>query len=521
MIKRLLFCLLAMQPLVCAAQDNWWVYFTDKKACTFNPYTYFAPEAIARRINQGLPVCDSSDFPVSENYLAQVQSRVLQTGYASRWFNAVSVQATADQVATLRRLPFVRAVEPQSNWSWTAAATDTISEWPFKQVKPSDHLQPLQAQYFARGGYKAKGIVIAVLDVGFHGADKHEAFRHLYFNNRVKATFDFVENDWDVYDNREDHGTMVLSCLAGQFGNYQLGMATEATYLLARISRDFGNQYRGEERWVAAMEWADQQGANIINTSGGPNEEAYFREQIDGKTAIITRAGNVAARKGILVVAAAGNNGEFERGFLLPPSDADSVLTVAATDNNGLHAGYSATGPTWDFRRKPDLCAPGDAPVANGKGKYSMVEGTSFSCPIVAGMAACFMQKYPSVPVMGVADSLRKSCNRYPYYDYMHGYGVPQASCFFGVEKAPVQPCFTFEQTGDSLIVKLNANVVPAFGGTAAMLFYNLEDAKGRIYEYHVIRPGSATPVIIHGTLRSAGGKINVYYEGYYASHAF
>lgn len=521
MMKRLLFCLLAMQPLFCAAQDYWWVYFTDKKASTFNPYTYFTPEALARRVNQGLPVCDSSDFPVSHTYLTQVQGMVMQSGYASRWFNAVSVQATAAQAAQLRRLPFVRAVEPQSDWSWTAAAADTISEWPFKEVKPSDHLQPLQAQYFAAGGYKAKGIVIAVLDVGFHGTDKHEAFRHLYFNNRVKATFDFVENDWNVYDNREDHGTMVLSCLAGQFGNYQLGMATEATYLLARISRDFGNQYRGEERWVAAMEWADQQGANIINTSGGPNEEAYFREQIDGKTAIITRAGNVAARKGMLVVAAAGNNGEFERGFLLPPSDADSVLTVAATNNLGMHAEYSATGPTWDFRRKPDLCAPGDAPVANGKGKYSMVEGTSFSCPIVAGMAACFMQKYPSVPVMGVADSLRKSCSRYPYYDYMHGYGVPQAGCFFGVQKAPAQPCFTFERAGDSLLVKMNANVVPAFGATAPLLFYNLEDARGRINEYHVIRPASATPVVIPGTLRSAGGKINVYYEGYYASHAF
>ncbi|MFN8711268.1 MAG: S8 family serine peptidase [Bacteroidota bacterium] len=523
MRKSVFLFLLWLLPFAAPAQQSWWVYFTDKNGSTFDPETYFAPEALQRRAAQGLPICDSTDFPVAAAYINAVAQIADSTGYSSRWLNAIGITASEEQANRLRRLPFVRSVEPQNTWNWLPASQpDTLSEWPFEgKAMPDDHLRPLQAKLFADSGCKAKGIVIAVLDVGFRGTDKHDAFRKLYFNNRVRATFDFVDNDWNVYENREDHGTMVLSCLAGYFNDQPLGMATEATYLLARISRNYGNQYKGEERWVAALEWADQQGANIINSSGGPNEESYFREQIDGKTSVITRASNLAARKGILVVAAAGNNGEFEKGFLLPPSDADSALSVGAVGRNGLHESYSASGPTWDFRRKPDLCAPGEAPVANGRGKYTLADGTSFACPIVAGMAACLMQRYPSITVTGVADSLRRSCNRYPYYDYMHGYGIPQAGYFFGKAPQPKAPCLDFVKAGDSLLVQLKPDFVPAFGATAPTMFYSLEDARGIIYEYHVIQPRSASPVILTAEQRAAGGRIHVYYEGYYASYAF
>jgi hypothetical protein len=136
-------------------------------------------------------------------------------------------------------------------------------------------------------------------------------------------------------------------------------------------------------------------------------------------------------------------------------------------------------------------------------------------------MAACLMQRYPSITVTGVADSLRRSCNRYPYYDYMHGYGIPQAGYFFGKAPQPKAPCLDFVKAGDSLLVQLKPDFVPAFGATAPTMFYSLEDARGIIYEYHVIQPRSASPVILTAEQRAAGGRIHVYYEGYYASYAF
>lgn len=508
------------------AQQAWWVFFKDKSGTTFNPYSYFAPEAIERRERLHISLYDSTDFPVNENYVKAVGEKVTSLGYETRWFNGVGVMATDAQIEQVKKLPFVREVVLQTIYN---AQTACAQAFPDSMVtaedgtkrKLSQQIDPMQGTMFADHNYKGKGIVIAILDAGFKGADKHEAFKNLRLNNQIRASFDFVKDNSDVYSTNADHGTMVLSCIAGMMGQCQMGMAPEATFLLARIEHEYGNQYKGEENYVAAVEWSDKQGAMIINCSGGPGERAYFPEQMNGKIPLISRASNMAASKGILVIAAAGNEGQTNEPNLLPPSDADSVLSVTAINDDGYVADYSSRGPLPDFRRKPDVCAPGTAVVANGKGAYEIAEGTSFSAPLLVGFAACLLQMYPDLSPVTLADTMRRSASLYPYYDYSHGYGVPQASWFFQ-SGGKMQPTFSIQHTGNSASVTINENFKPdCTTGEMYLLYYSLEDAKGRIYKYKVINIQSLHPLTISEDDWKTGVTLHVFYQGYYATEKY
>jgi serine protease AprX len=378
------------------------------------------------------------DATINANYVRTVSEHCDSVGVTSKWLNAVAAYVKLDQVEVVRSLTFVDHVEvvAVNAASYVACRnTDTTlkndTNYYHTQLKPFGKTKPVDF------GVTGKGITIAVFDIGFRGVNTHPAFAHVRKEGRIKATYDFVLNQTNVDHKSSSHGTAVLSCIVGKVEGVNLGYAPDATVLLARIAREGGNQFKSEQNFVRALEWADSLGANIINMSGGPNERSYFAEQMDGKTALISRAANIAARKGILVVAAAGNNGEFDEEWnILPPGDADSALCVTALDESGKYgASYSSYGPTADFRRKPDICAPGTALVAqcNLKGTctYGWEEGTSFAAPFVSGLAACVMQIYPDSGAMAVYQMLQRRASLYPYYDYLHGYGVPQTDSLF------------------------------------------------------------------------------------------
>lgn len=373
------------------------------------------------------------DAPVNRNYVQTINSYCDSLGVTSKWLNAVAVYVKSEQLSAVESLPFVDHVEVARGNDVqfiSCANSDTTTavdpQFYHTQLVPFGKTKPIDF------GVTGKGITIAVFDIGFRGVNTHPAFAHVRNEGRIKTTYDFVLNQTNVDHKASSHGTAVLSCIVGKVEGVNLGYAPDATVLLARIAREGGNQFKSEQNFVRALEWADSLGANIINMSGGPNERSYFAEQMDGKTALISRAANIAARKGILVIAAAGNNGEYDEEWnILPPGDADSALCVTALDESGKYgAAYSSYGPTADFRRKPDICAPGTAFVAqcNLKGTctYGWEEGTSFAAPFVTGLAACVMQIYPDSGAMAVYRMLQRRASLYPYYDYLHGYGVPQ-----------------------------------------------------------------------------------------------
>lgn len=537
MIRAFLLISFVLIVFALSAQDQkvWWVYFTDKTGSSFDPYSYFEPAAIDRREKNGISLYDYSDYPISPAYLAQIKTMVDTLGYASRWMNAVSVVATEEQIGSIRALSFVSDIQLQNGFEWVPCSIATTATAPAtaegqEEILP-DQVAQMQGEQFAQHSITGKGINIAILDAGFAGVDSHESFADLRFNNQIKHTWNFLRNDSNIYVTKTDHGASVLSCIAGKSDGRYLGMAPGANFMLGIISKEYGNQYRAEEHYIAGVEWADRVGAHIINLSGGPNENAYFTEQRDGKTTVISFACKMAARKGILVVAAAGNNGEKTERKLLAPAETDSVLSVTAISREWVAAKYSAVGPPPDFRRKPDVCAPGDVLIAcqeKGKNAYAESDGTSFSAPLVTGFAACLMQLYPSITAMGTIDTLHHCAHLYPYYDYSHGYGVPLAGYFYRDSTYHQEPTFVIERSEVGIRVHINetADSLTTLEKDR-LLFWNLTDERGRILEYRVIEvtepyPQSLDYLHMYSSEEPRGNyKLCVWYKGYYAEADF
>ena len=435
MKKALLFLTLFVWTFIASAQDIYWVFFTDKNGTEFDPYAYFDAKAIQRRTQQQIPLFDSTDFPLNRSYVTAVDRLSDELVGESRWFNAAAVSTS--RIDEIRRLPFVAAVTPIATRAVPASANrDTdLPAVPSDTAMLYSQLRRMQGEQFVANGIDGTGIRIAVLDGGFKMADEHPAFQHLRDGHRILKTYNFPLKREDVYG-WDTHGTMVLSCIAGINDGKKIGLATGAEFLLARTEVNLEPR-KEEVWWMMGMEWADRNGANIINSSLGYGKERYNPEDMDG-TSLVARAANMAASKGILVCNSMGNEGD-DRTWrtLITPADADSVLSVGGIDEQGNPSDFTSWGPTADGRLKPNVCAYGHAFVANPSklNPYTYAYGTSFSSPLVAGFAACAWQARPQLNNMQLRTEIEKSADRYPKHDFQYGYGVPQASYFVGGTK--------------------------------------------------------------------------------------
>ena len=444
-MKKIFFVLLILFVFSNAtAQNKFWVSFFDKANVTFEPLAYFDNRTIVQRLEQGISINDSSDFPVNPNYLFRVMEVADSVSVISRWLNGVAVFATPDEIKTISKFSFVKCIEPMTS---QLLISSKISNPIFKIDKDKKALlhfqtQRMQGDTFIAHGFDGKGLRIAVFDVGFPGVDKHPAFAHLREGKQIVDTYDFVKQTENVYGGHW-HGTATLSCIGGKIELINIGLATGAEFLLARTERTMSERYSEEENWLAAAEWADRLGANIISSSLGYTNRRYFNNQMDGKTSLVARAATIAASKGILVVNSAGNEGGNSWHTIVTPSDADSVLTVGGTGpESDMHIYFSSFGPTSDGRLKPNVCAVAIAVAAKSK-RITEVTGTSFSAPLVAGFAACAWQSHRKWSNMDLFNSIEKSSHLYPYFDYAHGFGIPQAGKIISGNKT-AEPTFDF-----------------------------------------------------------------------------
>jgi subtilisin family serine protease len=291
----------------------------------------------------------------------------------------------------------------------------------------------LGLEQWSEANLNGKGIRICVTDVGFQNVDKSPVFEKLRKQGQIIKTYDFIKKDTNVYHGGW-HGTAVLACIAGTHESTPLGLAEGAEFLLARTEYNTKERFAEEQFWVQAVEWAEKNGADIVNSSLGYSTPRYTTDQMNGKSTFITRAANIAAKKGLLIINAAGNEGNDEWKTIVAPADADSVLTIGGVNSSGLHISFSSFGPTRDLRLKPNLVAPGNvfAPTPN---KVNNISGTSFSTPLVSGFAACAWQKFRTLKNMELFKELENSGQLYPYFDYAHGYGIPQAAYFLSKPK--------------------------------------------------------------------------------------
>lgn len=489
-MKHIKFILLAVVlttvGLPAMAQTCHWVFLTDKQGTTFDPYAYFDAKAIERYQQCGADLYDESNYPLNGSYVRQVNALATEGVGESRWFNAVAVMATPEQVAAIEELPFVLRVQPIEADMQLAQVSELSGEPGLMDYATVEG--PLEAQLVRMGGKSfrdkgidGKGIRIAVLDGGFPQVNTHYAFKHLRDNHQIVKTWNFPNNKENVYG-WNSHGTMTLSCIAGRAGDKDLGLATGAEFLLARTEIE-SEPFKEEVWWEMAVEWADKNGAQIISSSLGYGKERHYTKDMDG-TSYVAKAGNMAARKGILVVCSAGNEATTkEWKTLVTPSDADSVLCIGGIENSLTeynHIEFSSYGPSADGRQKPNVCAFGYARTANtgDDGAFHYVHGTSFSCPLVAGFAACAMQAMPGKNTMEMFHMIEQSGDLYPYCDYSFGYGVPQADYFTGGRKS-VEPTFRFE-VEDTLV-----RVVPLHPVKHSHLFYSFRDPQDHILTYY------------------------------------
>ena len=432
------------------AQNSYWVFFTDKQNTTFDPYQYFDTKAIERYAQCGADLYDITNYPVNSEYASAVESASEELIGTSRWLNAAGVMATEEQIAMIRQFPFVAGVQLIVSDMEVVSVTQTEQE---EASIPLDQVAIHHGELFKQHNISGKGVRVAVIDAGFPDVDTHPAFKHLRDNQQIIKTWNFVKKQENVYE-ANSHGRMVLSCIAGMKGDgTMLGMAPDAQFLLART--EVTTEPKKEEVWwVQALEWADQNGADIVNSSLGYGKQRYMLKHMDGKTSMVAKAANTAARKGMLVCNSMGNEGsDKDWRMLITPADADSILSVGAVKRLDVIADFSSFGPTADGRMKPNVVAWGeDNTVAGEKGNYTKASGTSFASPMMAGFAACVKQLHPEYTAWQLKTEIEKSGNHYPYFDYVFGYGVPQAGYFFG-EKPEVKDNLALYEDEDAVYV--------------------------------------------------------------------
>ena len=442
-----------------------WVFFADRgadpEARLAEARSRLTDRAIARRAlraSRGVEVQDLA--PVSE-YVAAVAARVARLRHVSSWFNAVSVEATAIQTASLDELPFVarldrvaifeKVPDPESARALTAPAAPpraASADYVLDYGIALNQVEMLGVPTVHDRGINGEGVLVAVFDTGFDNLE-HAVFAQTH----VIATRDFVNGDDDVAsgDDRGDgsHGRSVLSVVGGFLEGTMIGTAYGADYIVAKTEDTTSETSVEEDNWAAAAEWAEALGADIITSSLGyrtfDDGSGYTLAELDGDTAISTIAADRAADLGVVVLTSAGNEGlplDPADSTIIAPTDGNRVLSVGGVAPTGERVGFSSVGPTVDGRIKPDIAAQASAVIALSPGfdgDFRGVAGTLFACPLAAGVAALVLQAHPEYTVDQVIAVLRSTASQAEAPDNLLGWGIVNAVLAIEAEPPALQ----------------------------------------------------------------------------------
>ncbi len=473
MKKFLVFGLFLTLSVIGWGQDRYWV-FMNEPIVTQHPNSVSPNEeskryyvldsnklalsdrAIERRRRQGIGI-QPTDFnrPTGvgiPQYLRLAGYKI--HGY-SRWLNAYSVEppvGVSDPNLHLEKsIAFQRGIQwplrkvqslevQEAPVSFAVEARSAVAASP---APPDDHWydygEAWQQTYMVHGevlhdqGFEGRGMLIAVLDGSFYEANVYGGLKRAFDEGRIVATYDFVNNDTNVFRATGTHGTRVFSIMGTELDGRLVGSAPKASYALLR-SEDEGSETKVEEdNWIFAAEFADSLGADVINSSLGyttfDSGNNYTPADMDGRTAIVTLGAVMAHRTGMVVVSSAGNTGTSNWRVVSAPADADSILAVGAVDSMELVGGFSGRGPSADGRVKPDVMAQGVLTAHLGQyGLVSRGNGTSFSSPVIAGFAACFWEANPGASNYEIMNWIRQSSDRYDRPNEDYGYGIPDFS---------------------------------------------------------------------------------------------
>lgn len=452
-MRKLSFLLMFLAATVFAqaqvATNIYWVQFTDKEGSPYsidNPEAYLSPRALQRRANLNITI-DEYDLPVNPQYLQAVADCGAEIINPSKWLNGVSVHVTdpsvieainaLDCVMTVRNCPNdLKAQEQKERWlanEMKPAASTRSSKGFYGGAE--DQVKQLNVDVLHDMGFDGTGVIIAVLDGGFEGAENTSCFDNMREEGRLLGTRDFVYGSNSVYT-QSTHGTSCLSTMGAYDPNNMVGTAYKASYYLIHTEDGDSENIIEEYNWVSGAEYADSLGVDVCSTSLGyitfdMSQWDHPYQHYDGKTAPMSIGAEIAASRGMICMNAAGNEGDGNCTLGIP-ADAEHIVTVGAVNAAGDRASFSSVGPTYDGRIKPDVMAMGEGTyVASGYGSwwpYYNGNGTSFATPVLAGAVACLRQARPYSSVQEICDALRACGNRAENPDSKYGYGIPDFS---------------------------------------------------------------------------------------------
>jgi serine protease AprX len=416
------------------AQSRYVVHFKDKNGSPYSvnaPGAFLSQRAIQRRVEQNISIT-TADLPVNASYVQQVSATGARSFFTSRWFNCVLVQADAAQETAIRSLPFVSSVEFVAPGAHAGAGRVRS----YKNKKGSGIAAPTMTQLSMVGidsmhleDVRGNGVLVAVLDAGFPGVNTGDPFKHLFENQQIQYTYDFVGAGTDVFK-YDEHGTEVFSVIAGHSSGYT-GGAYDATFQLY-VTEDAPTEYRVEEyNWLFAAERADSSGVDVITASLGYNtfDDAamdYEKSELNGLTSVVSRAAVAAIDRGIVVVCSAGNEGGNSWGLVTPPADVNGILAVGSVTSAGVRSSFSSVGPTADGRVKPDVVAMGSGTtVVKPNGTVGNASGTSLAAPIITSLAIGLLQRFPSLTAAQVVDAIIDNGSLTANPNNQLGHGIP------------------------------------------------------------------------------------------------
>ncbi len=431
--------------------EDAWVYFKDKpnsETYLSNPLTMLTQRALDRRVAQNIAI-DILDVPISQSYSNQISvSTGITLKAKSKWLNCVHVRGLQTNINLLKSFSFVDHIDFANHALNTAKITTAkkIKNSPINKTvatavnydygNSANQIQMLNGHLLHQLNYTGSGKVIAVLDAGFPNVNTAQPFQRLINNGLILGGYDYVNKNSNFYTG-DSHGTLVLSLMGGYKDGQLIGTAPDASYYLfitedAVSSFPYSENPVEESNWVEAAEEADRLGVDIITSSLGyfgydnPNYSHTYSD-MTGNLAFASRGANIAFNKGIVVVASAGNEGQSTEPHIGVPAEATNVLAIGAVNPDKTYADFSSIGPSYDQRVKPDVVAQGQNPyfsdtsgnITNGN------SGTSFSCPITAGMIACLWQALPTKTNQQIKQLIIQSADKYSSPTNQLGYGIP------------------------------------------------------------------------------------------------
>jgi len=425
-----------------------WAFFTDKgnnlTEYYNNPTMVVSEKSLLRRskVLDANSLISLTDLPVNENYMNELQNSGFKVKHRTKWLNGVSGWATKQVIEELNNLSFVKEMDIVHKYKTDYSVEEEESENTslnnenlskpgsinsFNYGESFTQLNQITVPAVHDMGYTGQGITICSMDAGFDNLS-HEVFSTM----NIIAMWDFVDNDPDVSQGGS-HGTSTLSTLGGFKEGQLIGPAFGSDFILARTEDIYSETPIEEDNWIAAVEWADSIGVDVTSTSLSyldydPPHTSYTWQDMDGNTARITIAADLAVKWGIFVVNSASNSGyNPSHNTLGAPADGDSVVAVGSVRSNGQRSDFSSVGPTFDGRIKPDLMAMGSSVYvakSNSSTHYGTSSGTSFSCPILAGASALILSVDPTLTPIELRELLKSTASKSTNPDNLMGWGI-------------------------------------------------------------------------------------------------